>query len=549
MKFKTLREKILYSFLMVVLMLSASNIYSIYQLKQIDNSYTNLIDLEYIPQTHLFGATESLLKVRLAMRDAALHTEQKDLDLDKKKYDEAVDSAYAKIDTYLKTTDSREDSTKVNELKSSITNYLKSAGQVMDAGFKNQQEEAIKLLPIAAESYKQVNESLKGIMLDKFKSADVQNIANSDKAQNTLNIAIGLVLILLFASVWVALLIAKYIVNKLGGEPDYVMEVTQKMAQGRLDFHVQLDDRNTTSIIYSVNQLKLSLNDIVAKIRETVDTISDSSVEISNSAMSLSQIAEEIAASVEQTSASMEEMTATINQNNENAKITDGIANKSAHEATQGADMALKTTTAMKDIAKKINIIDDIAYQTNLLALNAAIEAARAGEHGKGFAVVATEVRKLAERSQVAAQEIEKLAESSVSLADESGELFNRIVPSIKKTADLVQEISAASQEQSVGVDQVNTAVSQISGSTQSNAAASEELAAVAEELTQKAKSLQHAVSFFTIASTHQSRESHPSGRSSTKSSEQSAMSKKSTPRSSKSSSNDFFDTSEFEKF
>jgi methyl-accepting chemotaxis protein len=176
------------------------------------------------------------------------------------------------------------------------------------------------------------------------------------------------------------------------------------------------------------------------------------------------------------------------------------MAAKASTEASEGGEAVKATVLAMKQIAQKIGIIDDIAYQTNLLALNAAIEAARAGEHGKGFAVVAAEVRKLAERSQVAAQEISTVATGSVELAEKAGELLDEIVPSIKKTSDLVQEISAASQEQSSGVGQINSAVTQLSQTTQQNAASSEELAATAEEMSGQAEQLQQTMSFFKTA-------------------------------------------------
>ncbi|MDP2806080.1 MAG: methyl-accepting chemotaxis protein, partial [Gallionellaceae bacterium] len=183
----------------------------------------------------------------------------------------------------------------------------------------------------------------------------------------------------------------------------------------------------------------------------------------------------------------------------ENAKVTDGMASKAAQEAVDGGDAVKSTVTAMKQIAAKIGIIDDIAYQTNLLALNAAIEAARAGEHGKGFAVVAAEVRKLAERSQVAAREISEVAGSSVELAERAGKLLDAMVPSINKTSDLVQEITAASDEQSTGISQINGAMNQLSTTTQQNAAASEELAATSEEMSGQAEKLQQLMAFFSL--------------------------------------------------
>ena len=174
-----------------------------------------------------------------------------------------------------------------------------------------------------------------------------------------------------------------------------------------------------------------------------------------------------------------------------------------AREGVEGGQAVKETVGAMRQIAQKIAIIDDIAYQTNLLALNAAIEAGRAGEHGKGFAVVAAEVRKLAERSQVAASEISQLATGSVGLAEKAGSLLETIVPSIQKTAELVQEISAASAEQNSGVGQINGAIGQISQATQQNAAASEELASTSEEVSAQAQELQFTMEFFTLAGGH----------------------------------------------
>jgi methyl-accepting chemotaxis protein len=241
------------------------------------------------------------------------------------------------------------------------------------------------------------------------------------------------------------------------------------------------------------------LTNVVTDVNGGAEAIASASEEVSATAQSLSQASSEQAASAEETSASIEEMTASIAQNSENAKVTDGMATKAAREAVDGGSAVKATVAAMKQIAQKISIIDDIAYQTNLLALNAAIEAARAGEHGKGFAVVATEVRKLAERSQVAAQEIGTVASGSVELAEKAGRLLDEMLPSIQKTSDLVQEITAASREQTTGVGQINAAVGQLSQTTQQNASSSEELAATAETLSMQAEQLQSAMAFFRL--------------------------------------------------
>ncbi len=276
----------------------------------------------------------------------------------------------------------------------------------------------------------------------------------------------------------------------------------EQLAEGNLNAQIETGSKDETGMVLNaMRNMVGKLAHIIGEVRNAADNLASASEEVSATAQSMSQATSEQAASVEETSASIEQMSASINQNTENAKVTDGMASKAAKEATDGGESVQQTVVAMKKIAQRISIIDDIAYQTNLLALNAAIEAARAGEHGKGFAVVAAEVRKLAERSQVAAQEIGELSSSSVEMAEKAGNLLNEMVPSINKTSDLVQEISAASEEQAAGVAQINTAMTQLNSVTQQNASSSEELAATAEEMSSQAEQLQQAMSFFTLDS------------------------------------------------
>jgi methyl-accepting chemotaxis protein len=326
-----------------------------------------------------------------------------------------------------------------------------------------------------------------------------------------------------------------------------VQRVMGAMEQGDMTQNISKSyNGDFDTLKQAINNTITRLSDTIAQIITAADALSNASGQVSATAQSLSQSSSEQAASVEETTASLEEMTASVSQNTENAKVTDNMASKSAKEAVEGGEAVGKTVDAMKSIADKIGIIDDIAYQTNLLALNAAIEAARAGEHGKGFAVVAAEVRKLAERSQVAAQEIGQLAGSSVKMAEQAGSLLKEMVPSIQKTSDLVQEIASASQEQSTGVAQINNAMGQLNKATQQNASASEELAATAEELGGQAGQLQELMGFFSVRDTGAGKSSRASFSAPAASA---SMARASTSRSSPRAATAIVDEADFEKF
>jgi methyl-accepting chemotaxis protein len=275
-----------------------------------------------------------------------------------------------------------------------------------------------------------------------------------------------------------------------------VTSVAEQIAGG--DLTVTVKERSSEDkLMQALAKMVQGLIDVAGNIREAAGQVASGSQEMSATAEQISQGATEQAASAEEASSSMEEMASTIKQNSDNAQQTEKIALKSAEDAIGSGRAVTETVAAMREIAGKISIIEEIARQTNLLALNAAIEAARAGEHGKGFAVVASEVRKLAERSQTAAGEISKLSASSVQVAEKAGELLGKLVPDIKKTAELVQEITAASGEQNTGAEQVNKAIQQLDQVIQQNAGAAEEMSSMAEELSSQAEQLQSSISFF----------------------------------------------------
>jgi methyl-accepting chemotaxis protein len=279
------------------------------------------------------------------------------------------------------------------------------------------------------------------------------------------------------------------------------VEHAEAIAAGELDRTIEVTDQSETGrLLQSMHDMSTKLSAIICDVREGSSAVASAASQVSASSQSLSQGTSEQAASVEETSASLEQMNASITQNAENSRKVEQVAEQGAQAAEESGAAVQETVGAMKQIAAKISVIEDIAYQTNLLALNAAIEAARAGDQGRGFAVVAVEVRKLAERSQLAAKEISDLASNSVAVAERSGQLLAEMVPAIRKTAELVQEVSAASTEQSSGVTQINRAMSQVDSVTQRNAASAEELSSTAEELAAQSEQLQQLMTFFRIA-------------------------------------------------
>ncbi|MBF0454823.1 MAG: CZB domain-containing protein [Magnetococcales bacterium] len=315
-------------------------------------------------------------------------------------------------------------------------------------------------------------------------------------AKQTRTAVVVISLFALVIGIMLAFIIASSITKPLLKSLQFAKQVSEGDLTQQLELH-QSDE--VGRLVQALNTMVSKLQSVIFDVSNASDQVAAGSNELSDSANNMAQGATQQAASIEETSSAMEQMASGIQQNTDNAQQTEQIASKAAKDAEEGGVAVEKAVKAMKEIANKISIIEEIARQTNLLALNAAIEAARAGEHGKGFAVVAAEVRKLAERSQMAAGEIGQLSSSSVEIAEQTGEIINRLVPDIQKTADLVQEIASSSQEQNQGAEQINQAIQQLDQVIQQNAGASEEMAATSEELSAQADLMAQAIDFFKL--------------------------------------------------
>jgi methyl-accepting chemotaxis protein len=314
---------------------------------------------------------------------------------------------------------------------------------------------------------------------------------------NSFSLAAGIGAVFIAAGISLGFYMAARIAHPLNGFTARLQDINIGNS-GLIRWDEAADRRDEIGgVARSFNQFIDTLDQIIGQVRTVTDAVSTASAQVSSSAQLLSRGTSEQAASVEETTASLEEMNASITQNADNSRQMEQMALKGAEDMGASGKAVAESVDAMKTIAEKISIVEEIAYQTNLLALNAAIEAARAGEHGKGFAVVATEVRKLAERSQNAAQEISSVASSSVRVAEKAGKMLAELVPAIRKTAELVQEVATASREQSAGVAQVNRAMNQVDQVTQRNAAAAEQLSSTADEMAAQAEHLQELMSLF----------------------------------------------------
>ncbi|MFZ6799134.1 methyl-accepting chemotaxis protein [Undibacterium sp. Di24W] len=338
---------------------------------------------------------------------------------------------------------------------------------------------------------------------------------SSDNVRRVLWTVIAAGLIVMLVLVVVSYFIIRTIWQQLGGEPEYAQEIASAVASGNLTMQIEVESGDTTSLLAALSEMQTRLQNMVSEIKTSAETIKVASAEIASGNSDLSSRTESQASSLEETSSSMETMTETVKQNADNARQANKMVETASEVAVKGGEVVSQVVTTMDDInqsSKKIvdiiSVIDGIAFQTNILALNAAVEAARAGEQGRGFAVVASEVRSLAQRSAAAAKEIKTLIGDSVDkvrtgsvLVDQAGQTMGEIVASVRRVSDIMAEITAASQEQSTGIQEIGSAINQMDEMTQQNAALVEEAAAAAESLEEQADLLTKALDVFKLSS------------------------------------------------
>lgn len=500
--------------------------------------YSIKADGDEIRENYLAGivnlaqGTENLYSLVIGGKDHIMALDENAMVTIEKEMETTLATSKEYIDAFEKTLDVGEETVLFNKFKAEFDKYVAVHNEVIMLSKGDNNYLATQLSTTEGlDAFHNIKQSVREMLKNNVQGADAAAATAARNAKMFLGLSIlGAILTLAFA-MWLgrsiltpinaAVNLAKVIekgdlserldqvgsdeigqlamaLNAMADSLEEKAQLANAIAKGDLTQEVTLASEKDVLGI-ALQEMNNILSDVISKVRLGVANIYSGSQVMSGSSAQMSSGATEQAAAAEEASSSIEQMTANIRQNADNAAQTEKIAILASGEAERGGEAVGETVTAMKEIAVKINIIEEISRQTNLLALNAAIEAARAGEHGKGFAVVAAEVRKLAERSQVAAGEINELSTNSVDISEKAGELLGAVVPNIQRTAELVQEISAASREQDAGAGQINNSIQQLDAVIQQNASASEEMASTAGELAEQAEQLEDMISFFVM--------------------------------------------------
>jgi methyl-accepting chemotaxis protein len=488
--------KLLSSFILVALIAGIIGYVSVVKLDTLAAAGEAMYELNTRPLGDLLDVSTDYQKIRVNLRELLIdrtNEERAKHAANIKALNKQIEDSLKLVDEHSRSAEAKKD---ISEVRAALVNYEQICQKIAAFAGAGKPDETFAALrdPASAPIAKAVDDAIQKLSDLKVSDGQKKNEVNAATAKAAIKFTIILVIVGALLAICLGIVISRIISVPLKKGVDFATAI----AEGDLTQQLVLDQKDEVGqLATAMNLMVEKLREIVGEVKSATDNVASGSQQLSSSSVEMSQGASEQAAAAEEVSSSMEQMGSNIRQNADNAIQTEKIATKSAADAREGGKAVQQTVLAMKEIAGKINIIEEIARQTNLLALNAAIEAARAGEHGKGFAVVASEVRKLAERSQRAAAEISELSSNSVDIAVTAGELLTKMVPDIQRTAELVQEISASSKEQDTGAEQINKAIQQLDQVIQQNAGASEEMSSTSEELASQAEQLQSTIAFF----------------------------------------------------
>jgi methyl-accepting chemotaxis protein len=492
----TIKLKLGLAFGLVIALLIGATGYGIVSLGGINNLLIGMVDGPVKRMDIAYRVQGAFLQIIRSEKNVILETEPDQMKI----WDDKLSKQVTEFDALIEEGDSvslAAGKAKYDELRRIWTTFKPLDLQLRALALQNKSKEATVLSMGDLKKYTNQTVTITDAIVDISKSQmKAQQAAAAESYASTRNvliaIVIGAVLIAAAAGIWISLSISKGLA-KISALTTAVADgdLTQK---GRVSTNDEIKD-----LVETVNTMIDRLSGVVSNSLIASDNVSAGSEELSATSQQVSQGATEQASAAEQASASMEQMAANIKQNADNAAQTEKISRQSAKDAEVSGEAVNRAVSAMQTIAEKITIVQEIARQTDLLALNAAVEAARAGEHGRGFAVVASEVRKLAERSQTAATEISAVSSETMKAAKDAGDMLTQLVPNIRKTAELVSEISAACREQDIGASQINEAIQQLDKVTQQNASASEQMSATSEELSSQAEELQTSIAYFRV--------------------------------------------------